>query len=130
MCAGRPQNLPSSSFAKSLLTQTARLDSLLRIRSMETLAYRDFREFVEKAQEVSEWRLVEGADWDKEIGALIEVTAELPQPPMLVFDKIKDYPAGFRLVSLPYASYKRVALAFGLPADKSKLEIVRLVREK
>ena len=85
---------------------------------MEPLAYRDFRGFVEKAQEVSDWRLVEGADWDKEIGALIEATAELPQPPMLVFDKIKDYPAGFRLVSLPYASYKRVALAFGLPADK------------
>jgi len=97
---------------------------------METLGYRDFREFVEKAQEVSEWRLVEGADWDKEIGALIEVTAELPQPPMLVFDKIKDYPAGFRLVSLPYASYKRVALAFGLPANKSKLEIVRIGRAK
>ena len=86
---------------------------------MEPLAYRDFRGFVEKAQEVSDWRLVEGADWDKEIGALIEATAELPQPPMLVFDKIKDYPAGFRLVSLPYASYKRVALAFGLPADKN-----------
>ena len=45
---------------------------------METLAYRDFRGFVEKAQEVNEWRLVEGADWDKKVGALIEVTAELP----------------------------------------------------
>src|SRR5262245_15460229 len=93
MCAGRPQNLPSSSFVKVCLQYTARLDSLVRVRSMETLAYRDFREFVEKAQEVSDWRLVEGADWDKEIGALIEATAELPQPPMLVFDRIKDYPA-------------------------------------
>ena len=47
--------------------------------------------------------------WSKELTgqgdwrALIEVTAELPQPPMLMFDKIKGYPAGFRLVSLPYA---------------------------
>ena len=85
---------------------------------METLSYHDFRGFVEAAKKISDWRLIEGADWENEIGALIESTAELPQPPMLVFDRIKGYPPGFRLLSLPYASYKRVALAFGLPADK------------
>jgi hypothetical protein len=94
---------------------------------MDSIGYNDFRGFVEEAKKVSDWRLIEGADWDKEIGALIESTAELPQAPMLVFDRIKDYPPGFRLLSLPYASYKRVALAFGLPTDKSKVEIVRLL---
>ena len=97
---------------------------------METFSYQDFRGFVEAAKKISDWRLIEGADWENEIGALIESTAELSQPPMLVFDKIKDYPPGFRLLSLPYASYKRVALAFGLPTDKSKLEIVRLLARK
>lgn len=97
---------------------------------METLSYHDFRGFVEAAKKISDWRLIEGADWENEIGALIESTAELPQPPMLVFDRIKGYPPGFRLLSLPYASYKRVALAFGLPTDKSKLEIVRLLAQK
>jgi hypothetical protein len=67
---------------------------------METLSYNDFRGFVEEAKKISDWRLIEGADWNNEIGALIESTAELPQPPMLMFDKIKDYPAGFRLLSL------------------------------
>jgi 4-hydroxy-3-polyprenylbenzoate decarboxylase len=94
---------------------------------MGSLDYNDFRGFVEAAKKVSDWRLIEGADWDKEIGALIESTAELAQPPMLVFDRIKDYPPGFRLLSLAYSSYKRLALAFGLPTDKSKLEIVRLL---
>ncbi|HSF58271.1 MAG TPA: UbiD family decarboxylase [Candidatus Binatia bacterium] len=97
---------------------------------METLAYRDFRGFIEKAQEVSDWRLIENADWDNEIGALIEATAELDSRPMLLFDRIKGYPAGFRLVSLAFANYKRTALAFGVSPDKSKLEVVRLLARK
>jgi UbiD family decarboxylase len=97
---------------------------------METLPYRDFRGFIEEAKKISEWRLIEGADWDNEIGALIESTAELDSRPMLLFDKIKGYPAGFRLVSLAFANYKRTALAFGISPEKSKLEVVRLLARK
>ncbi|MDP2647412.1 MAG: UbiD family decarboxylase, partial [Desulfobacterales bacterium] len=98
---------------------------------MEPIQYNDLREFIEKAKEVGDWRVIEGADWDKEIGAVVEATAELiTPPPMLVFDKIKGYPAGFRVLSLAYASYKRVALALGLPPDRSKLEVLRLATAK
>ncbi|MGH7855388.1 MAG: UbiD family decarboxylase [Candidatus Binatia bacterium] len=97
---------------------------------MEGIGYSDFRGFVEAAKKVSEWRAIEGADWDGEIGALIEATAELESRPMLVFDKIKGYPAGFRLVSLAFANYKRTALAFGISPEKSKLEVVRLLARK
>ena len=44
-----------------------------------------------------------------------------------LFDEIKDYPAGFRVLGLPYAAYRRVALAFGLPPEKNKFELVRLL---
>src|SRR5918994_3944984 len=98
---------------------------------MSELAYHDFRSFIDEAKRISNYRLIEGADWDGEIGALVESTAELvPQPPMLLFDKVKGYPAGFRVCSLPYAAYKRVALALGLPVDKTKLEILRLAARK
>ena len=97
---------------------------------MESLSYQDFRGFVEAAKKVSEWRLIEDADWDGEIGALIESTAELDVRPMLLFDKIKGYSSGFRLLSLAYANYKRTALAFGVSPDKSKLEVVRLIARK
>jgi 4-hydroxy-3-polyprenylbenzoate decarboxylase len=93
-------------------------------------SYTDFRGFIEEAKKVADWRLIENADWDSEIGALIEATAELDSRPMLIFDKIKDYPAGFRLVSLAFANYKRTALAFGIPPDKTKLEVVRLLARK
>jgi hypothetical protein len=44
-----------------------------------------------------------------------------------LFDEIKDYPAGFRVLGLPYAAYRRVALAFGLSPEKNKFELVRLL---
>ncbi|HKA34585.1 MAG TPA: UbiD family decarboxylase [Candidatus Binatia bacterium] len=98
---------------------------------MEQLAYHDLRSFVEAAKKVSDWRQIDGADWDGEIGALVESAAELvPQPPMLIFDKIKGYPAGYRVLSLPYAAYKRVALSFGLSTEMSKLELVRAIARK
>ena len=97
---------------------------------MDEMTYKDFRGFIEEAKKVSAWRLIEGADWDREIGALIEATAELDERPMLLFDKIKDYPAGFRLVSLAFANYKRTALAFGISPEKTKLEVVRLLARK
>ena len=98
---------------------------------MTELAYTDFRSFIEEAKKISDFRIIENADWDAEIGALVESTAELvPQPPMLIFDKVKGYPAGYRVCSLPYAAYRRVALALGLPTDKPKLEILRLAARK
>ena len=48
-----------------------------------SLPYHDFRGFIEAAKKISEWRAIEGADWDGEIGALIEATAELDSRPML-----------------------------------------------
>jgi len=91
----------------------------------------DLREFIEAAKKVSEWREIKGADWNLEMGALIESTAELiPQPPMLLFDEIKGYPAGFRVAALLYGAYKRVAVALGLPPDRPKLELVRLASRK
>ena len=98
---------------------------------MSELAYTDFRSFVEEAKKISDFRIIENADWDAEIGALVESTAELvSQPPMLIFDKVKGYPAGFRVCSLPYAAYRRVALALGLPTDKTKFETLRLAARK
>jgi 4-hydroxy-3-polyprenylbenzoate decarboxylase len=71
------------------------------------------------------------ADWNLEIGTLTEAAADkIDAPPMLVFDKIKGYPKGFRMASLPLASAKRIALIAGLPIDKTKLELVRLIARK
>jgi len=99
----------------------------------EAVAFDDFRTFLAACQELDgdEVTVIEGADWNEEIGALTEACADLiGQPPALLFDKIKDYPEGHRVVSLPTASWKRAALALGLDSSLPKLELVRLATEK
>src|SRR5574342_566260 len=99
--------------------------------TMEAPVCNDLRSFIDASKQISDWREIKGADWNLEIGALIETAAEMiPQPPTLLFDEIKGYPRGFRVAALLFASYKRVALALGLPHEKSKLELVRLASRK
>lgn len=93
--------------------------------------YHDLRTFVDCVKKLGEYREIDGADWDLEIGALTEATSELIEdPPMLMFDNIKGYPKGFRVVSLATGSRQRAALSLGLPIDKNKLELVRLWTKK
>lgn len=93
--------------------------------------YHDLRTFVGEVKKLGEYREIEGADWDIEIGALTEATSELIEdPPMLMFDSIKGYPKGYRVVSLAVGSRRRAALALGLPTDKSKLDLVRMWTKK
>jgi UbiD family decarboxylase len=96
-----------------------------------TVAFDDLPSFLEACKEVDEWRLIEKADWKYEIGALVEAAAELiPEPPLLIFDSIKDYPPGYRVASLVLTTYRRTALALGLPLDRPRLELVRLAARK
>ena len=89
------------------------------------------RSFIEAAREIGECIEIKDANWDLEIGTVTEAAAEkIDEPPMLLFDRIKDYPEGFRVVCLPLASKKRVALILDLPIDKSKLELTRLAARK
>jgi len=93
--------------------------------------YHDLRTFLDEVKALGEYQEIEGADWDLEIGALTEATAELIEdPPLLMFDSIKGYPKGYRVVSLATGSRRRAALSLGLPTDKSKLELVRLWTKK
>jgi 4-hydroxy-3-polyprenylbenzoate decarboxylase len=89
------------------------------------------RSFIDSCRETGECLDIDNADWDLEIGTLTEAAAEkLNEPPMLLFDKIKGYPDGFRVVCLPLASKARVASILGLPTEKPKLELVRLAARK
>jgi UbiD family decarboxylase len=91
--------------------------------------FNDLREFVNHQGEKGECRVVEGAHWDQEIGAITEWQASLPDSPILLFDSIQGYPRGFRIATNLYTSPGRAAEAMGLPAGAGKLEQVRLWRE-
>ncbi len=58
----------------------------------------DLREFLRLAAATGELRVIEGADPHLEIGALYELSLEHDYPPVLLFDRIKGFPAGRRIL--------------------------------
>src|SRR3954447_2911873 len=88
--------------------------------------YDGLRSFLADCEAHNEVTVIKDADWNLEIGALTETASELiDEPPALMFDEIKGYPKGFRVLSIPTASRRRMALALGLPPETPKMEIVR-----
>lgn len=96
------------------------------------VGYRDLRGFIELSRDMGEVRDVRGAHWDLELGALIEATAERmkPDPPMLLFDEIADYPTGHRAAGLLLGSTARCAIALGLSPEEDRLSLVRQSQER
>ncbi|MBI2952988.1 MAG: UbiD family decarboxylase [Chloroflexi bacterium] len=93
------------------------------------MAFDDLRGFMKRADELGLLKTVEGADWSLEIGGITELGLDAPDMPMLVFDKIKDYPAGYRVVTNFLNIPKLVALAFDLPLEDRGIDQVRGFRD-
>src|SRR5438105_5019696 len=74
-------------------------------------------------------RRLEGADWDLEIGALTELVNE-QRGPALLFDHIKGYPAGYRVLSNVWGSLRRTALTLGFPQDADGVALVNGWRQR
>lgn len=89
----------------------------------------DLQEFILVLQRNNELLQVDGADWNLEIGTITELSSER-QGKALLFDRIKDYPEGYRVIVNVLDTPERWALALGLPAGPSKVELVRLTKEK
>lgn len=90
---------------------------------------KDLREWLKEVEKMEELKVLEGANWELEIGCLCDLNNHLGAPAML-FDKIKDYPSGYRVLCAPLLSNNRVALTFGLPLNLSDKEMITAFREK
>ena len=97
--------------------------------AMDSLAYKDLRGYLDAVDKLGELRIVDGADWDLEVGAITEVAARTAKPKVVLFDNIKGYPKGFRVVTNPVCSPATTALAFGLDPRLTGLEIIRAWKE-
>jgi len=89
--------------------------------------HRDFFDVLEREEELV--RISKEVDWDLEVGAIGRRVYEM-EGPCLLFEKIKDYPAGFRISNGTTGTWSRVALAMGLPKDTSVREIYRVYEER
>jgi UbiD family decarboxylase len=90
----------------------------------------DLREFIDNVKTLGELKVIEGAHWDLEIGAITYLVARKPKPPALLFDKIPGYKHGYRILSLPINSENRQCLQMGLPTGLKGAERIQAILNK
>lgn len=92
--------------------------------------FESLRDYIDKVQEWGDCKIIEGADWDLEIGTLTEWAASIEDAPLLLFDRIRGYPPGYRVASNLFTSPRRTALALGLPLEAKGVPLVKALRKK
>ncbi len=93
--------------------------------------YRDLREWLALVDAMGELRVIEGADWNLEIAAITELARlESKARPALLFDRIKGYPPGFRVLSGMHNTIRRLALSTTMPVEESTEAFVRRWKDR
>lgn len=91
----------------------------------------DLRDWINKVEEMGELKRIKGeVDWDQELTAIDYLVGKSPQSPSLLFEKIKGYPPGYRVLgNFPGPSVNRVALTLGIPTGLSAIEVIQEIRK-
>lgn len=92
--------------------------------------YRDLRQFIDEVRRQGDLKTIEGADWDLEIGLITEVSLKNSNIPLLLFDRVKGYPSGYRIATNVTNSPRRVAMTLGSPPEATGLEVVKMWRAR
>jgi 4-hydroxy-3-polyprenylbenzoate decarboxylase len=91
--------------------------------------FNDMREWVEQADKIGELKVIEGADPNLEVGTMVQINGK-NEGPALLFNKLKGYREGFRIITNSMANIRTVNLTFGLPIENSIRETVEALRIK
>ena len=88
------------------------------------------RDWLAKVDEMGELKRLEGADWNLEIGTISGLNIRKENGPALLFDNIKGYPKGFRVLTCSTHTRRRLEFTFNLPESASTMNLVESMREK
>lgn len=94
------------------------------------MSYADLRDWIEQVDALGELSRIEGCDWNLEIGALAEVAGRGQNSSALLFDEIKGYPRGYRVLVGMVESLRRAALTTNLPTDITRNEFIAAWKER
>src|SRR5713226_8408354 len=90
---------------------------------------RDLRGWISQVAELGELKRIYGADWDVEIGAITELGHHRgEQSHALLFDNIKGYPQGYRVLSNTLNTVKRIATTLHMNTNYTRLEFVKDIK--
>ena len=90
----------------------------------------DLRPWLAEVEKLGELKHVRGADWNLELGAISELNVKKDLPPALLFDEIKGFPKGFRVLTCSTSSPARLSSILRLPVEKTHGGLVAALRGK
>src|ERR671924_977033 len=90
----------------------------------------DLRPWLKEVERLGELREVRGADWNLELGAISELNVKKEAPPALLFDEIKGYPKGFRVLTCSTSSPARLSSILRLEIQRTHKGLVEALRGK
>ena len=89
------------------------------------MPFQSLRDYLQKVEQHGDLLRIDGADREEEIGALAEIVAGTSRHPMLLFDKIKSFPEGYRVSANTMGGVRRMALGLGLDPALGNIELVQ-----
>lgn len=96
------------------------------------MAYQDLREFITKLEEAGELlRVRQEVDWQYEIGGWSRYSNDLrPAGPALLFENVRGYGPGYRVLTNAVGSLGRMAMALEADPDMGQKELIELFKER
>jgi 4-hydroxy-3-polyprenylbenzoate decarboxylase len=89
------------------------------------VSYKDLREFISQIDGLKQLRRIDGADAHHEIGGITEVAAGMADCPALLFDHIKGFAPGFRVLTNAVTNPQRAALALGIDTGLRPIDALK-----
>jgi 4-hydroxy-3-polyprenylbenzoate decarboxylase len=86
--------------------------------------HEDLRDWLAMVDAIGELRVLEGVDWEENIGRISELTHHTDGAPAVLFDAIPGYPRGHRVLVNAQGERSRLAITLGLPVDIGIWELV------
>ena len=90
----------------------------------------DLRAWLAAIEELGELRVVKGAHWNLELGALSELNVKKDAPPALLFDEISGYAAGYRVLTCSTSSPARLSSILRLGVERTHTGLVDKLRNR
>ncbi|HYY88893.1 MAG TPA: UbiD family decarboxylase [Chloroflexota bacterium] len=89
------------------------------VRAPAPSLWRDTREWLDRVAAIGELRVVRGASWQEDIGAITEMLDHTENSPAVIFDDVPGHASGWRVLVNANGTPPRQAITLGLPLDQA-----------
>jgi len=86
--------------------------------------HEDLRDWLAMVDAIGELRVLEGVDWQENIGRISEMLHHTDGAPAVVFDAVPGYPRGHRVLVNAQGERRRLSVTLGLPVDIGVWELI------